>query len=94
MGFAIRPSDPQSAADMRCAIDRPCRPAALIAVGLDERDAVDRKESLDLLHDVRAAILNLRKLVRGLFRWGRGASASSRFFRDLLLPKLPPLGRP
>jgi hypothetical protein len=59
---------------MRCAIDGPCRPAALVALGLEERDAIDLEEGLGLFDKTSTAWLGLRTLFRGLFRgsWGLG----------------------
>ena len=53
---------------MRRAIGEPCRPAALAALGLEERDAVDLEESLGLLDENRPPGLSLRTLFHGLFR--------------------------
>ncbi len=59
---------------MRYAIGEPCRPAALIFLGLEERDAVDLEESLGLFDKTSAARLGLRTLLHALFRgsWGPG----------------------
>ena len=68
MGFAISSAGFRRAADMRGAINGPCGPAALVALGLEDRDAVDLEESLGLLNEIRTSGLGLRTFFHGLFR--------------------------
>src|SRR5271157_3118358 len=77
MGFAISPENFRRAADMRRAINGPCRPTALAFLGVDERDAVDLEESLGLFDEIRTSGLGLRTLFHELFRgsWSLGILA-------------------